>query len=58
MAGVSRQTLYKWLRRYRSEGLVALKDRSSRPQRCPHRTPAALEEQVIALRRESRRGPH
>ena len=30
--GVSRQTIYKWLRRYREEGLAELEDRSSRRQ--------------------------
>ena len=58
MAGVSRQTLYKWLRRFREEGLSGLEDRSSRPRRCPHHTPQALEERVVELRRQSRRGPH
>ena len=31
--GVSRATAYKWLERYRSQGLAGLEDRSSRPQR-------------------------
>ena len=35
--GVSRQTAYKWLRRFRDEGPAGLKDRTSAPQRCPHR---------------------
>lgn len=58
MAGVSRQTLYKWLRRYREEGLVGLDDRSSRPRRCPRRTPAELEARIVTLRSEIRKGPH
>ena len=37
--GCSRATVYKWLRRYRSEGPHGLMDRPSRPRRCPHRTP-------------------
>lgn len=32
-AGVSRATVYKWLRRFRDEGEAGLADRSSRPQR-------------------------
>ena len=28
MAGVSRQTVYKWLRRWRAEGVAGLEDRS------------------------------
>ena len=56
--GISRATAYKWLRRYRDEGLTGLLDRSSRP----HRSPTALgEEQVAAIlaaRRHRRYGPH
>jgi len=33
--GVSRQTAYKWLRRFRDEGPAGLDDRSSAPKRCP-----------------------
>jgi transposase len=34
--GVSRQTAYKWLRRFRDEGLPAgLEDCTSAPLRCP-----------------------
>jgi transposase InsO family protein len=58
MAGVSRPTVYKWLNRYRYEGLAGLEDRSSRPRRCPHRTPVAVEAQVVALRQSWRKGPH
>lgn len=58
MAGVSRQTIYKWLRRFREEGLAGLEDRTSRPRRCPHQTPEERERQVIEVRREIRRGPH
>lgn len=58
MSGVSRQTLYKWLRRYRDEGLGGLEDRSSRPRRCPHRTAPETEAKVLELRRRLRKGPH
>ena len=58
MAGVSRQTVHKWLRRFRDEGLAGLNDRSSRAHRCPHRTSDAVEVAVLDLRRTSRRGPH
>ena len=34
-AGVSRQTAYKWLRRFEGEGAPGLEDRSSRPRRIP-----------------------
>src|SRR6266550_2350075 len=34
--GVDRRTVHRWLLRYANEGLGALADRSSRPDRCPH----------------------
>jgi transposase-like protein len=34
--GVSRQTVYTWLRRYRESGTAGLVDRSRRPPRCAH----------------------
>lgn len=58
MAGVSRCTAYKWLARWRAEGLAGLEDRSSRPRSCPRQTPAAVEARIVELRRELRRGPH
>jgi transposase InsO family protein len=56
-AGVSRATVYKWLRRYRAEGLAGLADRSSRPRRSPRRLDATREATVLELRR-CRLGPH
>jgi transposase-like protein len=49
--GVSSRTAYKWLRRYREEGLSGLRNRTSKPQRCPHQTSAELIGQVIKRRR-------
>ncbi len=54
--GCSPATAYKWLRRFRDEGPGGLADRSSRPHRCPHRTPPALEARILAARRVHRRG--
>jgi len=54
--GVSRQCAHRWLARYDAHGEAGLHDRSSRPHRCPTRTPTALEQQVLALRRAQRRG--
>jgi transposase InsO family protein len=56
--GVSRDTAYKWLGRYRSEGRAGLADRSSRARRCPHALPAAQVRRVLAARRRRRQGPH
>jgi transposase InsO family protein len=58
MAGVSRATAYKWLARWRDEGLAGLHDRSSRPQHMPTRTPPEREAEIVELRRSWRRGPH
>lgn len=49
--GVSVRTVCKWVRRYQAEGRKGLVDRSSRPHRSPHRTPADIEARVAELRR-------
>lgn len=54
--GISRSTVYKWLRRYDEGGEAALADRSSRPIRMPHRTPERVEHKVLAARRRRKRG--
>jgi transposase InsO family protein len=54
--GVSRQCAHRWVARFRAEGAAGLVDRSSRPHRCPRRTPVRVEEQVVELRRAERRG--
>lgn len=53
-AGVSVRTAYKWLKRFRNEGLSGLQDRSSRPQVCPHRTSARNRRRIIRMRRQRR----
>jgi transposase InsO family protein len=55
--GVSRATAYKWVRRYREEGISGLLDRSSRPHASPSRTAPEVEATVLALRRDRRLGP-
>lgn len=49
--GVNRRTLHRWLVRYANDGLGALADRSSRPDRCPHQIPVEVEARIVALRR-------
>jgi len=49
--GVSPRTVYKWLRRYQSEGRGGLHDRSSQPHQIPHRTSPGRERAVEQLRR-------
>ena len=50
-SGVSVRTAYKWLARYRAQGRRGLRDRSSRPLGCPHRTSEAQRAAILALRR-------
>ena len=50
-AGVSVRTAYKWLARYRTQGLAGLQDRCSRPHRSPHRTDDRCRVAIMALRR-------
>jgi putative transposase len=48
--GISRKTAYKWVRRYQSDGPAGLRERSRRPQHCPHRTAEELEAAIIEAR--------
>lgn len=54
--GVSRQCAYRWVRRFLDEGPAGLRDRSSRPHRCPTRTAPEVEKAIVALRQSARRG--
>ena len=54
--GVSRATVYKWLRRHAEAGDEGLADRSSRPVRMPARTSKRVENRVLAARRRRKRG--
>ncbi len=56
--GVSVATAYKWVRRWRAEGLAGLADRSSRPHRSPRRLPEGREQAILAFRERHRVGPH
>jgi transposase len=58
MVGVSRQTAWKWLRRFETEGEAGLLDRSSRPARSPRALSQAQIEAILAARHEHRFGPH
>lgn len=49
--GISPQTGYKWLKRYETEGLAGLQERSRRPLGSPRQTATPLEDEVVALRR-------
>jgi transposase len=55
--GISRQTYYDWLRRYESEGVDGLRDRSRRPRSSPNATRAEVVEKIIHLRQHYHFGP-
>jgi transposase InsO family protein len=55
--GISRQTVYKWVRRWRTEGEAGLRDRSSRPHRSPRKTSPETTAAIVAARVEHHAGP-
>jgi transposase InsO family protein len=57
-ASVSPATVYKWLARYRDEGLAGLQDRSSAPKRCPRALPPSEVRRILSSRRRLKVGPH
>ena len=54
---VSATTAARWAGRYREFGEAGMVDRSSRPHRCPHRTPTRIERRIIKVRVTRRWGP-
>ena len=55
--GISRKCVATWLARYAAEGEAGLQERSSRPHSCPRRTSAQVEQRIVELRTQQRRGP-
>ncbi len=55
--GISRPTLYKWLRQYEEFGEEGLRNRSSRPKTCPHQTDAEIVSKIVYLRQHYHFGP-
>jgi transposase InsO family protein len=56
--GVARQTVHRWIARYRADGIAGLADRSHAPKQHPWRISADIEALVCELRRAHRRwGP-
>ena len=45
--GISRNTGYKWLNRYRQSGASGLHEHSRAPRSCPHQTPQELVELIL-----------
>ncbi len=50
--GVSRKTVYKWIERYRQNGVDGLKDQSRAPKHCPHRLDEDLVERIVRAKKQ------
>ncbi|MDA7742449.1 helix-turn-helix domain-containing protein, partial [Francisellaceae bacterium] len=46
-SNISRKTAYKWLSRYRSDGLAGLKDKSKIPKFQPKKSPQMLDKVIV-----------
>lgn len=51
-AGVTRQTVHRWLRRYAAHGLAGLVDASRVPGSCPHQMLPTIEARIVDMRVE------
>lgn len=49
---VSRKSFYKWVARYRAEGMDGLAERSRRPGTSPHQVAADVEDRIVRFRKE------
>jgi len=49
---ISRKTGYKWIKRYKEGGVETLKDRSTKPQTCPHQIKPEIETAILLLRKK------
>jgi transposase InsO family protein len=56
--GVSRATAYKWVHRFREEGVDGLEDRSSAPHTRPHALPERDVRRIVRARQQLKVGPH
>ncbi|WP_448614565.1 IS481 family transposase [Modestobacter sp. URMC 112] len=54
---VAYPTAKRWAERYRQAGPAGMVDRSSRPHRCPRRTPRPVVRKIVQLRWRHRLGP-
>jgi transposase InsO family protein len=58
MYGVSRVTIYKWLKRFKAEGPAGFKERSRAPHRHPNAVPAEIGQILVSARLSHQRwGP-
>src|SRR5271169_1470097 len=55
---ISRKTAYKWINRFKGEGLKGVEERSRRPRSCPWQTDKRIVEDLVAMRKaKPSRGP-
>jgi len=57
MHGVARKTIYKWIDRYRQDGLSGLADLSRRPHQSPRQVSEQVEAAIVAARQRWKWGP-
>jgi transposase InsO family protein len=50
--GISRQSYYKWKKRFEREGLDGLRERTRRPNVVPNATPVQIEDAIVRARKE------
>lgn len=50
--GIAPKTFYKYVARYRTEGLEGFEPRSTRPHSSPGRTPVDVEDQIVRFRKQ------
>jgi len=55
--GIGRASFYRWRQAYRSDGEAGLANKRSRPHNHPNKTPPAVAEKVLHLRRKYHLGP-
>jgi transposase InsO family protein len=56
--GISRQTYYRWYRRFEEQGIEGLKDRSTRPLTSPRATQSEVVGKILYLRQSYHFGPN
>jgi transposase len=56
--GISRQTYYRWYRRFEEQGIEGLKDRSTKPLTSPRATQSEVVGKILYLRQNYHFGPN
>src|ERR687891_1229909 len=56
--GISRQTYYRWYRRFEEQGIEGLKDRSTKPLTSPRATQSEVGGKILYLRQNYHFGPN